>query len=258
MSKKNVIEIEERIPTLKDRRKQRANRRVIFYISLFFLLMTIVAYFQTSYSHVKSVNVVGNENVSEEWIIQQSRLLEEVSMWRINAQSVEETILERPEIAKVELNREWPNSIAIAVEEYNRVGYVAYDGLYYPLLETGQVLNNDGTQNPIDGPILTGMNSEEHTMELAEELVNISQSLRLRISEILLSPTEQDPLRLIIYMNDGFEVHSTIRRFAERISPYPSVVEQLDPNVEGIVHMRVNPYFERFDMEEEEEVESEG
>ncbi|MCD8509650.1 MAG: hypothetical protein LRY73_07065 [Bacillus sp. (in: Bacteria)] len=38
MDHKKIIEIEERIPTLKERRKQRANRRLIVYISMFFFI----------------------------------------------------------------------------------------------------------------------------------------------------------------------------------------------------------------------------
>ncbi|UTR15185.1 Miff domain-containing protein [Salipaludibacillus sp. LMS25] len=36
MKEKKVIKIEERIPKLKERRKQRSNRRLIMYVSVFF------------------------------------------------------------------------------------------------------------------------------------------------------------------------------------------------------------------------------
>lgn len=259
MRHKKIIEIEERIPTLKERRKQRANRRLIVYISLFFLLMTVVAYFQTSFSHVKEVAVVGNVHVPKSWIVGQSELLPEVSMWLIDGDVIQEKLLSHPEIKSVSIVRQWPNSVAITIEEYERIAYLEENGSFYPLLSNGNTLKGDAyASTPYDAPILIGFSSDELKEEMAKELHQVAPSLRQRMSEILLTPSDNDPGRLTIYMNDGFLVSSTVRRFAERISPYPSVVEQLDVNVAGVVHMRMNPYFEPFEMEEEEESESEG
>ncbi|MBU9712424.1 cell division protein FtsQ/DivIB [Evansella tamaricis] len=260
MSNRKVVEIDERIPTLKERRRQRTNRRVIVYVSSFFILMTIVMYFQTSFSHVKKVEVTGNQYVDTEWIIQKAALIPDVSMWRIQEEKIKENISENPEISSVSIMRKWPNTVLLEVDEYERVAYISESSSFYPLLETGVVLTstNKEVSSPFDAPILSSFYGEEERTQLANELAIVPVSLRQLISEIHHSPVESDPLRIFLYMNDGFVVSSTIRRFSERITPYPSVVTQLDPEVEGIVHMRMNPYFERFDIEEEEEGESEG
>ncbi|MDQ0253814.1 cell division protein FtsQ [Evansella vedderi] len=259
MSQKKIIEIEERIPTLKERRRQRTNRRLIIYISVFFLLMTVVAYFQSSFSHIKHVEVHGNNNVTESWVIENSGLFPDVSMWLYRGEDVQATLLEHPEVADVTVTRQWPNTISITIEEYQRIAYIEEEGRYIPLLSNGYTLKEaDNTFVPYDAPILVGFYDSDVKAEIAKELMEVSSSLRLRMSEIYLSPVDNDHQRLTIYMNDGFIVSSTVRRFAERIAPYPSVVEQLDPSVEGIVHMRMNPYFERFESEEEEAGESEG
>ncbi|MDG5788285.1 cell division protein FtsQ/DivIB [Evansella sp. AB-P1] len=257
---KKVIEIEERIPKLKNRRKQLANRRLIFYISIFFILVTIIMYFQSSFSLVKTVEVSGNIHVSEEWIVDKSQLLPETSMWNINEEGIRTRILSNPEISSLSITKNWPNTIHLEIGEYERVAYVQGNDTYYPLLETGKQLSSekDVVHIPFDAPILMGFTDEDKKSQLAAELVNVSSSIRNRISEIYYSPVENDTFRLMIYMNDGFVVNSTIRNFAERIAPYTAIVEQLDPNEEGIVHMRMNPYFESFEVEEEEESESEG
>ncbi len=41
------------------------------------------------------------------------------------------------------------------------------------------------------------------------------------------------------------------------MAPYPSIVRELDRHREGILHMRMSPYFEEFNHEEEED-KSEG
>ncbi|SDY75931.1 cell division protein FtsQ [Evansella caseinilytica] len=260
MKNKKVVEIEERIPTLKERRRLRSNRWLIIYVSLFFLLMTVIIYFQTSFSHIKAVEVDGNAFVSDEWIIKQTGLLNDVSMWFFDEDAAVNEVSSHPEIRTVTLSRKWPNTVLLHVEEYERIGYVEAGGSFFPLLETGDMLTAEETavNAPFDAPILYGFDDEKVTVELAKELTQVSESIRMGMSEIHLSPADNDPLKIIVYMNDGFVVHSTVRRFAERIAPYPSVVEQLDANVEGILHMRINPYFERFETEEEEEGESEG
>ncbi|MFA9557366.1 cell division protein FtsQ/DivIB [Evansella sp. AB-rgal1] len=259
MNNKNVIDIEERIPTLKDRRKQRANRRLIFYISFFFILITIVTYFQSSISHVKSVEVTGNIHVPTDLIVVKSRLLDETSMWGINEDAIKNDLLAHQEISNISIARAWPNTVTLLVEEYERIAYIQEDGLYTPLLENGEVLSSlEEAFIPYDAPLIVDFVNENQKMQMAQELLDTPQYIRERISEIYLAPSENDPLRIILYMNDGFVVHSTIRRFSERISPYPSIIEHLDPAIEGIVHMRMNPYFERFTSEEDEVVESEG
>lgn len=260
MADKKIIDIEERIPTLKEKRRQRANRRLIFYVSFFFFLILIIVYLESSYSDVKYVNVIGNQYVSSDWIVETSKLLDDVSMWGIDEAEIEEDLLTHPVLASVKIEKQWLNTVNIHVVEYERIAYVEEGDTFLPLLETGHTVENfeDTSISPYDDPILIGFENDDVRKELANELTNVSPSIRQRMSEIHLSPIENDPNRLMIYMNDGFVVSSTVNNFAERIEPYPLIVEQLDPDEEGIIHMRMNPYFESFEVEGDEEGESEG
>lgn len=261
MKEKNVIEIEERIPKLKERRKQRTNRRMIFYVTVFFILMLMIIYFQSPLSKVQQVKVEGNGLVSEEWIIEQSQLLEDVSIWNIDEKEVNERITENEVMETVTISREWLNTVRLTVKEFERMAYIKDGDSYVPVLESGDIYvsENDDRVTPYDAPILHDFyDKEEARKTLVDQLAVTSKGIRQRISDIYLDPVENDPYRLTLFMNDGFVVSSTANDFAERISSYPSIVEQLDPNVEGIVHMRMNPYFESFDNEEEESFESEG
>ncbi|WP_096435501.1 cell division protein FtsQ/DivIB [Alteribacter populi] len=253
MEKKKVVEIEERIPTLKERRKQRANRRLILYVSVFFLLMTMVIYFQSSFSHVKEVEVIGNQHVTEEEVTSLSNLLEDVSIWRYDKDGIEERLEAHPEIGTVTLSRRLPNTIVIQMDELSRIAYVVEDDSYLPVLETGDILREtDRREQPYDAPVIYGFSQEGELREIASELTILSGSLHQRISEIHLSPADNDPLQLKVFMNDGFEVHSTLRNFSERITPYPSIVEELEADQEGVIHMRMSPYFESYTGEEDE------
>ncbi|WP_280769077.1 cell division protein FtsQ/DivIB [Salipaludibacillus daqingensis] len=260
MKEKKVVEIEERIPKLKERRKQRTNRRLIFYVSIFFFLMLMIVYFQSSFSQIQHLKIEGNVFASDEWIETQSQLLEEVSMWNINESDISKRISEHDAINEVSISREWLNTVVLRVNEFESIAYIRDDQSYLPVLESGEIFdsNQESKVTPHDAPILHDFENEEARKTMVSQLTETSTGMRNRISDIFLAPVENDPYRLTIFMNDGFVVSSTANNFAERIVSYPSVVEQLDPDVAGIVHMRINPYFERFETEEEEEEEEEG
>ncbi|WP_026689994.1 cell division protein FtsQ/DivIB [Alteribacter aurantiacus] len=259
MDEKKVVEIEGRIPTLKEKRKQRANRRLIVYVSGFFLLMTAVIYFQSSFSYVKSVKVYGNEHVMDDELIGLTHLLDDVSMWRYDASNIVNSLEAHPEIKEASLSRHLPNTVVVTVEEYSRVAYVNESGDYLPMLETGGILaNTDRTERPYDAPVMYGFLENDALTEMAVELTKLPEGLHQRISEVHLVPAENDPQQLKVFMNDGFEVHSTMGNFSERIAPYPTIVSQLDRDAKGIIHMRMSPYFESYTTDESIEGEDAG
>lgn len=67
--REKIVNIEERIPKIKEQRKQKANRRLISFIMLFFIMVLIIVYLQTPISKVSTISVTGNENVSKKEII---------------------------------------------------------------------------------------------------------------------------------------------------------------------------------------------
>ncbi|MCT8139021.1 FtsQ-type POTRA domain-containing protein [Anaerobacillus sp. CMMVII] len=260
MDQKKVITLEDRIPKLRIQRKQRSNRRLIFYLSFFFVLLLTVIYFQSSLSDVKNIRIDGNRYVSDETIITVSGLNERTSFWGVNKELIEGKLRELHEINDVMIERIFPNTLQIKVNEYARVAYLVVDGKNHPILESGMILEEEKAVKrfPTDAPLLIGWSIDEELAEMAAELSNLPESLIHRISEIYFTPVPEDPLRITLYMNDGFKVSSTVRHFSQKIASYPAIIKELDPNIKGIIHMKMNPYFEQFDNEEEQEIESEG
>ncbi|GAE24154.1 cell division protein FtsQ [Halalkalibacter wakoensis JCM 9140] len=218
-----------------------------------------MVYFQSPLSHVRNVIVEGNHFVSESELVTISDLSTGTSMWNLDKEEVKNRVLEHVEISSVEVKRELPSTIVLTIEEYARIGYLFRDDKYFPILETGQFLDELPRQTfPSDAPLLIGFSQGEELAELSAELQNIPSQLIERISEIFYKPTENDSLSIILYMTDGIEVHTSIRNFSEHMAPYPSIVKELDRNKQGILHMRMSPYFEEFVTEEESESEGEG
>ncbi len=259
MDQKKVITLEDRIPKLKNERKQRANRRLIFYLSFFFILLLAVIYFQSPLSNVQVIDITGNHYISDDEILNVSGLSEGTSFWGINSNKIENEISAFNEISDVSVKRKFPHTVQINVNEFSRVAYLAVDSKNFPILETGEILQEVPINYfPSDAPLLMGWKTNNELAELAAELSNLPESIIHRISEIYYTPVESDPLRITVYMNDGFKVSSTIRHFSKRMVDYPAIVNELEPGKKGIIHMKMNPYFEHFDNGEEQEIESEG
>ncbi|WP_412674495.1 FtsQ-type POTRA domain-containing protein [Aeribacillus composti] len=84
MEKEKIVSIEDRIPKLKQQRKQKANRRFILFILTFSLLILLIIYLETPLSKVKNVEVSGNVNVPSDEIISLSGIDQQTNFWSVN------------------------------------------------------------------------------------------------------------------------------------------------------------------------------
>ncbi|WP_100404561.1 cell division protein FtsQ/DivIB [Bacillus solitudinis] len=259
MSTDKVVTMNERIPSIKEQRKQRANKRLLFCLILFFFFIVLMVYFQSPLSQIKTIEVEGNYLVRDELIIELSGLMIGTSIWNLNEDNRVENIKSTPEVSAATITRKLPNKVVITISEHPRVGYLLSGGKYYPILASGTFLSPlERHDFPSDAPILVDWKQGSELTELAAELSKMPEQIVERISEIFYTPTETDPFYITLYMNDGFEVHSTIRQFSDRMAPYAAIVREIEPEKEGIIHMRMSPYFEEFSHEEEEQSEGEG
>ncbi|MFD1038075.1 cell division protein FtsQ/DivIB [Virgibacillus byunsanensis] len=259
MSKKKIVSIEERIPKLKQARKKKANRRLIFYLSIFFLLLSIIVYLQSPLSNIKTIAVNGNSFVTTDEVIEVSNLTMDTNIWTINKKEIQQSISKNPVVESVEVIRKLPWTVEIQLTEYERVGYIKNQGSYYPILGNGVTLSSfklDSMNG--DAPLILDFTDEDYLNEMTNELKKLPDSILNLISEIYWSPTDENRNKILLYMNDGFVVNGTIRNFAEKMQVYPSIVSQLEAERKGIVHIGVGAYFEEYETEvEDEEVEDE-
>ncbi|OZM58508.1 hypothetical protein CIB95_02780 [Lottiidibacillus patelloidae] len=242
-----VSSIEDRIPRLKELRKQKANKRLIFYISVFFLLIAFIVYTQSPLSNLQEIEISGNIYVSDEKVIKQSELTNELNFWEIDLNIVRDKLHALEQVSDVKIEKNWYNKISITIEEHRHIAYLQIDGKYFPIIESGKILKPLSEKEwAVNAPILVNWEQGEDLQALAEQLVKIEQSISGRISEIHHVPSDIDPWRLLLFMNDGYEVLASIGNLAQNISFYPSILEELklEGYPEGIIHLEVGSYFE--------------
>lgn len=257
MNKKKVVSIEDRIPQLKQVRKKKANRRLVFYLSIFFVLISIIVYLQSPLSNVKHIIITGNTYVTEKEIIEQSKLTTKTNIWTIDHKKIEKIIHNNPVIESVEVQRKLPSTVYIQVIEYKHIGYIQKESKIYPILGNGTILPVH-TESIGEAPLILGFTEDEFLKNMVNELEKLPKSILNLISEIHWEPTDENKSKIYLYMNDGFIVDGTIRNFADKMQVYPSIASQLKQGSQGIIHIGVGAYFEEFTPENNnEEVESE-
>ncbi|MGR3763771.1 cell division protein FtsQ/DivIB [Rossellomorea sp. NS-SX7] len=250
MRKENVVSIEERIPKLKQHRKKKANRRLLFLLALFLFMILSVIYFQSPLSHVKTIEVKGNELVSSETILSESKLKPGMNVWSVNKSETAERLNKLPEVKSTEVKLSFPNSFVIQVNELGKKAYLLKDNKFLIILENGKVLNKGTESIPVDAPLLRGFKEDNTLKKMIQELGELPKEVQHLISEINLVPKKTDQYHLTLFMNDGYEVSATIRTFSEKMEHYPSIVSQLDPSKKGIIDLEVGSYFRAYETEE--------
>ncbi|MCA0987983.1 cell division protein FtsQ/DivIB [Guptibacillus algicola] len=257
MEDRKVVTIEDRIPTLKAQRKQRANRRLIVYLSIFFFLILLIIYFQSSLSHIRTISISGNNYIATDEIEKMSGLDQSVSFWNINKKEVVSQIESSKEISSAIVTRQFPATVKIEVTENERVAYLKKGSKFFPILQTGTILDAlKKGETPVNAPILLQWDESTELQEMAGELRKVKMSVINRISEIHYEPKGDNAFNLTLFMSDGYEVRTSISSFAERINAYPLIVKELQDKPKGILYLNEGSWLEPYEKVTEEKKES--
>ncbi|MCJ7839554.1 FtsQ-type POTRA domain-containing protein [Lederbergia sp. NSJ-179] len=251
MQKGKVLSLEDRIPKIKEHRRRKANKRLISLLSLFFLLIVLVVYFQSPLSHIKEIDIQGNKIASKEEILSISGLKQGENIWKINKKNVKKNVRKLPVIKDIEVKMKFPNIIQVHIVEYSSIALLVKDNQVQPVLENGRVLEKKNNLL-YNAPILTNFKEGNVLKELTTQLKNIPKEIFYSISEIQHDPKKTDPYHIYLFMNDGNEVNATIPTLAEKMAHYPSVVGQLDPNTKGVIDFEVGSFFKAYETEGED------
>ncbi|MBM7644269.1 cell division protein FtsQ [Scopulibacillus daqui] len=247
MTDKKVIPIEDRIPKLKEQRKQKSNRRFIFYIVIFFMLILIVIYLQSPLSTVREIKVMGQHFIDNGKIVKASGLTTKDHYWDIDTRDVEKRIEKLPTVSSAHVKKVFPNKVVINLKEYHRIAYLKKDNKYIPILENGALLTKKNDQHlPVSAPILIGWKNNHQLKEMAKQLSKTPPSIISQISEIYPGAANSGSDSITLYMNDGFKVLASISTFSKKITEYPELVKKIPKNTQGVIHLQVGSYFEPY------------
>lgn len=218
-------------------------QRAILAALLMLILACVMAYFWSPLSRVQSFKVTGVENVSKQDVLKASGLEKGQSIWMTLHEKTYFNELARknnPQIKAIQLSLQSTNTIKVDVTEYVEVGYVKQKEYYYPLLANGTRLRATGKIQPGDLPVYEHFKTEKELKLVLKQFGSLSEALRHSVSEIIWSPTKQNPQRLLLFMNDGNEVLIKADSISTKMKYYPGIASQMSEN--GIVDLQVGAY----------------
>ena len=247
-----VIDLEDRIPTFREKRRKRTNFKFILLTTLFLFFLLILLYFQSPYSDVKTINISGNELVAATYYEELSGIKVGDSMWGIKSDEIKGDIESLDWVESVSVTRKWLTTVNIEIKEWQKVAYLAKDNTFYPMLENGVLFEESNELLPIDAPVFLAFEDETLRKRLLKELAKLKPEVLALISQINANPSTSDPYGITLFMNDGYEVRADITSLASKLNYYPSIIAQIENQEQfekGIIDIKVGSYYRSYSNE---------
>jgi cell division protein FtsQ len=258
-----VIDIEERIPSMRDKRRRKANKKFLFMLTVFIVALLVILYVQSPFSKVEVIAVSGAALHDQEFYKEQSGLEKDKSLWSFSTGEVEKLIGKIEGVHNVSVSRKWFRDVEIAITEWKTIAYIEDGGQYSLLLESGETFPNTLLLPEAESPVLNNFKTTKLRKRMTTQLLKMDQDVFHSISEIIFEGDEKDTDSITVYMDDGFEVRAFISTFAEKMSYYSDITAQLDSYEKGVIDMEVGTFFTPFSkkyglIEEEDPVDEES
>lgn len=240
-----IIDIEERIPSLRQRRKRRITFTFSILLFLFFTALFLVLYLQSSWSKIQLLSVEGNEFAEDQELISQSTLVIGDSLWAFRKSEIESLLEQHSAVEAATVKRKDWTTVELMITEFEVVGYRNADD-HMLVLSNGEEIRSEHSGSLI-GPALHPFTNKKVETKVISELASVKKMGRSLISEITSTPSESDPYLITVYMNDGNTIIASAMNFAENLNYYPSVLQQIPEDQKGVVDMEVGVFFTSYE-----------
>ncbi|MCL0329892.1 cell division protein FtsQ/DivIB [Apilactobacillus xinyiensis] len=216
----------------------------IVFIPLFIILL-ISLYFISPLSKISSIKIIGNENISNQYIKNKSGIHLGDSIFKIigknkmlNSKLTDDNL----QIKDANFKLFGSNKLKIYIKQYQTIGYNSdKNNRAYPILASGKELNT-----PIDNPntdklpYLVNFKNDNQRKYIVKEMNKLPSYIRNNIRVISFYPTDIFPDGLHIYMRDGHKVYVLISNFKNKMPYYHSIASKL--KVKSIINLEVGAY----------------
>ncbi|WP_432354887.1 cell division protein FtsQ/DivIB [Sporosarcina sp. A2] len=236
-----VIDIEERIPSMRKKRRKKTNRKFIFILLTFVMVLLVLLYFQSQASKIDVVKMNGAVLHDKEFYLQQAQIIPGDSLWGFNTTEAAERLQDVEGVQQASITRKWFRDVDITIQEWTPIAWIDQKGQYALILENGDLFVPD-SEPVVDIPIVNGFEEDDTRKLLASQLLELDDSVYQLVSEIQ-EPEDADSDQIILYMDDGFEVHASLGTLAEKLSYYAEIVDQLEGSEKGVIDVEVGTYF---------------
>ncbi|MFC4769111.1 cell division protein FtsQ/DivIB [Effusibacillus consociatus] len=174
----------------------RSSKKAIFLLICFTISIAVIVFFNSPMSKVRSITVIGNQQVSIDQITSVSGLQAGMNWWKVDSKDVNRRLTEQiPLILEADVEVKFPGNIVIAVAEKSVSALLIHEGVSYRLLNDGTVFDktNSTTGIPIvrserTFPVEVGKRiSDPDVQKFCTQIVKVDKTLLQDISDFNLS-----------------------------------------------------------------------
>lgn len=206
---------------------------------LFLLLIIIGAIFFACYKFVDipilNVNIKGNEILTDDEILKESKLEDYPSYFSVISLIVKNNLKKNPYIKDVKVTKGFLN-VNITIKE-EKVLYIIKEKNEKVMLSS-----TSKDEKIVCAPYLTGTIPTGKEKRFKKAMNKINKDMLCEISEIKHDPNEIDKDRYFAYMNDGNKVYLTINKF-DKINKYNKILENIGRG-NGTLYLDYGDYYE--------------
>ena len=204
---------------LKAKKKKRLKKRIK--ILLFLVLIALItAFFVSDASKVKSIHIVGNQDIKDSEILDCITIDEDTIYLFIDKKAISQQIKDIGMIKKASVSVDLLGNIKIDIEEALKVAYSEVDQTIYVIDELGGIRETDDAsiiESLLSCPRITGFEDIELLKTFAKEYVNIPELIKNQTSDIIYSPKKSDETRLEFIMDNGKIFYLRIEDMVEQL-----------------------------------------
>lgn len=251
-----VIDIEERIPSMRERRRRRTNKKFIFILTVFVFALLLLLFFQSPYSKIRSIHIKGAHLYNADFYREKTGLSNEDSVFTVKTDKLKSKLEAIETVREATVIRHWNGDVTLQLQEWHPIALLEERGEIQLLLENGEPFIAERRLMTADAPIVTGFHSPAQKKRIAKQLMQIDSTVFQLLSEIKLIDEEDE--KLIVFMDDGYEVHGALSSFAKKMEYYPEIIAQLSGHEKGVLDIEVGTFFKTYSEVYGANVEEEG
>lgn len=205
---------------LKSKKKKKLKKRIKILLFLLFVI-ALGAFFFSDYSKVKSIQVVGNEEVKSQDILDHISLNRDSIYLFVDKKKVAQEIKEVGMIKRASVSIDLIGHVVIEIEEAEKVAYCEIGNHIYVIDELGGVSETE------DKAIIKSLQSCPQILEFkdlkflkqfAKEYVKIPELIKNQTSDIIYSPESGDQTRLEFIMDNGKTLYLRVEDMADQLA----------------------------------------
>lgn len=212
----------------KYRLKKRKRRRRILACILF--LTACVYYFTSPYSKLTAIEIVGNQYINQEDIKAAAKYDENSLRMFSFVSKAKKNISELDGVKTVKVYKNLQGGLTIKITENKPIAYHQGENISV-IFDSGDILELKDEQLLKNIQVLPNLRGfdEEHLKLFVQNYIQISESVRNQLSEIVFEPLEIDSDRVKLISNDNKISYVRIEDMVYQLENYNLIISQ-NPN----------------------------